>query len=392
MMDFIKNNSSLLMIYQPDFRHEEVRKKLDEDELNLKRVFFLGKKDESNELEISEDEFCFKIGKLVDGYYLLNKEILSTDNQFYISANIKINQKMFVAYQNISILRKIDALVECDIYITDEIDNISGHIPYEEYKALINTFPNTTEITKYVNARLTQSITNYVDGLGDIVANYEKYLNKRSEFLHVKQIPELQAIRLELFERAYHTLKEMLENAEAYNERNWQLAISNIICILYPKYILAKREISIGSDGRHNKKPDFLLVDSSGFIDILEIKKPNKQRLLTTTQYRNNYVADRDLSGAIVQIEKYIYSLNHIGTKIEEDLQKRFSGELPDNVLIRVTNPQGMLLMGRSNNLSRDQLFDLEIIKRQHKNIVDIMTYDDLLERLKNIIDQLSID
>lgn len=48
--------------------------------------------------------------------------------------------------------------------------------------------------------------------------------------------------------------------------------------------------------------------------------------------------------------------------------------------------------MGRSNNLSRDQLFDLEIIKRQHKNIVDIMTYDDLLERLKNIIDQLSID
>lgn len=392
MMDFIKNNTSLLMIYQPDFRHEEVRKKLDEDELNLKRVFFLGKKDESNELEISEDEFCFNIGKLVDGYYLLNREILSTDNQFYISANIKIYQKMFVAYQNISILRKIDALVECDIYITDEIDNISGHIPYDEYKALINTFPNTTEITKYVNARLTQSITNYVDGLGDIVANYEKYLNKRSEFLNVKQIPELQAIRLELFERAYYTLKEMLENAEAYNERNWQLAISNIICILYPKYILAKREISIGSDGRHNKKPDFLLVDSSGFIDILEIKKPNKQRLLTTTQYRNNYVADRDFSGAIVQIEKYIYSLNHIGAKIEEDLQKRFSGELPDNVLIRVTNPQGMLLMGRSNNLSRDQLFDLEIIKRQHKNIVDIVTYDDLLERLKNIIDQLSID
>lgn len=58
-------------------------------------------------------------------------------------------------------------------------------------------------------------------------------------------------------------------------------------------------------------------------------------------------------------------------------------GELAVNVLIRVTNPQGMLLIGRSNNLSIDQLFDLEIIKRQHKNIVDIMTYDDLLERLK---------
>lgn len=47
MIDFIKNNASLLMIYQPDFLHKEMRKKLDEDELNLKRVFFLGKKDEN---------------------------------------------------------------------------------------------------------------------------------------------------------------------------------------------------------------------------------------------------------------------------------------------------------------------------------------------------------
>lgn len=30
-----------------------------------------------------------------------------------------------------------------------------------------------------------------------------------------------------------------------------------------------------------------------------------------------------------------------------------------------------------------------EIIKRQHKNLVDIMTYDDLLERLRNILTQI---
>lgn len=45
--------------------------------------------------------------------------------------------------------------------------------------------------------------------------------------------------------------------------------------------------------------------------------------------------------------------------------------------------------MGRSNNLSPEQKLDLEIIKRQHKNLVDIMTYDDLLSRFKNILSQL---
>lgn len=36
-----------------------------------------------------------------------------------------------------------------------------------------------------------------------------------------------------------------------------------------------------------------------------------------------------------------------------------------------------------------EQLFDFEIIKRQHKNIVDIMTYDDLLKRFRNILNQI---
>ena len=32
---------------------------------------------------------------------------------------------------------------------------------------------------------------------------------------------------------------------------------------------------------------------------------------------------------------------------------------------------------------------DFELIKRQYKNVADIMTYDDLLSRLQNIIDAL---
>ncbi|WMJ77804.1 DUF4263 domain-containing protein [Sedimentibacter sp. MB35-C1] len=182
----------------------------------------------------------------------------------------------------------------------------------------------------------------------------------------------------------------MLKRADAYSEQHWQETVCEIVRMIYPKYILSKREQFVGDDGRHRKKPDFLLIDSGGFVDVLEIKKPNNQRLMTKTEYRNNYVADRDFSGAIVQIEKYVHCLNHDGKSIEQKFQRSLQSELPTGIKIRIAGPQGMLLMGRSKGLSEEQLFDLEIIKLQHKNVIDIMTFYDLMDRIENIIKQLS--
>lgn len=388
-MNFEKREKSLLMIYSPEYNYDQIYNKIMEDCFRLKRTFFLESKNLSDEMEVSKEEFCFKIGVLEGGFYHLDKKIFMTDNDFFISCNVKIERKLFIANNNISIIGQIDKLVKSDIYISDKSYDISGYIPYQEYMQLINIFPNSTELKKYAQARIAHILANYIDGLGDVKEKYENYLNRRSTKLIKSEMPKLQVKSLELFEMAYETLKEMLANSDAYHEKEWQEKILEIVCILYPKYVFAKREVEIGTDGRHKKKPDFLLIDASGFVDILEIKKPDKQRVITNTQYRNNYIADRDLAGAIVQIEKYIYILNHGGEKMVGKLNEYLKEELPKEVYLKVANPQGMLLMGRSNNLLEEQKFDFEIIKRQHKNIVDIMTYDDLLERIKNIIIRL---
>jgi hypothetical protein len=63
---------------------------------------------------------------------------------------------------------------------------------------------------------------------------------------------------------------------------------------------------------------------------------------------------------------------------------------------IRVTNPKAMVLLGRDKRadgtsaLADDQLFDLEVIKRKYSNMMDILTYDDLVRRLDNVIASLS--
>ena len=42
-----------------------------------------------------------------------------------------------------------------------------------------------------------------------------------------------------------------------------------------------------------------------------------------------------------------------------------------------------MIIMGRDANLTTDQRTDFEVIRRKYRHVVEIMTYDDLLRRLK---------
>lgn len=122
-------------------------------------------------------------------------------------------------------------------------------------------------------------------------------------------------------------------------------------------------------------------------FDILEIKKADVRVL---TRYRNNYVASREVSGAIQQIEKYIFCLNS-SDKAKEDVSKKLKELIPGGIKVQIVNPQGILILGRSNEFSEEQKKDFELIKRQYKHVADIMTYDGLRFRLKNIIKSLKM-
>ena len=97
-----------------------------------------------------------------------------------------------------------------------------------------------------------------------------------------------------------------------------------------------------------------------------------------------------------MQAEKYLFHLQKWGVAGERELSRRYGARLPTGMAIRVTNPKAMIIMGRDRSpggqqvLSESQIFDLEIIKRKYANMMDVLTYDDLLRRLSNIIASLS--
>jgi hypothetical protein len=178
----------------------------------------------------------------------------------------------------------------------------------------------------------------------------------------------------------------------AYNETQWQKEILQVIQFLYPKYIKAFREAPIrDSLADKNRSIDFLLVDASGYVDGIEIKKPFAECIVSSNRYRDNHVPMKELSGTIMQLEKYLYHLNRWGEAGETKLNQLYAAELPAGMKIKIVNPSGMIIMGRDNTLTDDQKTDFAVIRRKYRHVVEIMTYDDLLRRLKTIRDQFAV-
>lgn len=377
----------LNIIYSPSVYFDEIVKKINEG-IWIKGTFWV---DGKNVVEIDEDgeSVCFTIAKSSGDFYLLDKKVCGIQHNILIEKRLLISDKWFISYPKTSIMKKIDELLEGDLYIVSDEKGEENHLPARVFLELIEVFPNSYEVKKYVSSRISYLLSTYVEGVWKSKDSYERYLDKREGLLSLVACPDIKLMGYEMYKKAYDELKIMLDDSTSYSEKEWQRRIYEIICVLYPKYIARFREIEVGTDGRHIKTPDYILVDSAGFIDILEIKKPDGIKVVTSTEYRNNYVASRDLEGAIVQIEKYIYILNHEGEARVKKIQDKVQKQLPEEFCLKVVNPQGMLILGRSNDLTAEQLFDFEIIKRQHKNIVDIMTYDDLLDRFRNILQQM---
>ena len=214
-------------------------------------------------------------------------------------------------------------------------------------------------------------------------------MNKKISEKGINLLEQFKEGELIKYETILQKLEDMLKSEVSYTEKQWQKEILQVILLLYPKYILAFEEVTVRDTyNNKNKRLDFLLVDSSGNVDIIEIKKPFDTCILTYQNYRGNFIPLRELSGTIMQIEKYIFYLNKWGKKGEDILTEKYKEELPDNFKIKITNPSGIIIMGRDNNLSSVQKEDFEVIRRKYNNIIDIITYDDLLRRLKFIVEQ----
>ena len=382
--------NELLLYYAPEMGSKGIKDQLKRNgTITIKHTYTVALDRLIREENDIEEALIFKVGIVGVKYTEIDSEVLGTQHRILFSNDIRLKPQFFTAYRNISIMRKIDKVIDRDLYIGGEWDE-KGGISVEVFKELLKTFPKTAELNKYADYRIASCISEYFPELDRYEKIYREYINKNDD--SIQNYPSKANIEIEIaqFTEAYNELNTMLMGSCSYKEKTWQPKIHSIIQMIYPQYILAVREIIIKGIDKKDKQPDFIMIDTNGYVDILEIKSPDVRILTKQASYRNNYVPVREFSGAVQQIEKYIYCLNTKDNN-KANLIEKLSGILPESITPAVLNPKGILLLGRSKDFNNQQRTDFELIKRQYKNIVNIMTYDDLLKRLENILVSLKM-
>lgn len=414
--EFREEEGKLFIVYRTD-KLQWALDKLEKGGAPLCGNVFIVKKGEVVKTEDDgSKEAQFLLGTLEGEYYKIDHKIIQTTKPVFLHTDAvkKLNPYSFFVKQpyydrtlgdgsrngggsgerNIPLLPQVDRLFTQPIKIGGTDDD---SIPVKYLLQVLRIFPDRKEVRRYMDLRIAHILGEYISPKRDFAEYRDKLIIARNnKMLAVQNSQSFEEAtrqqRIDLYSLAYEELSRMLDDKDSYAvEEEWQKKILGIILLLYPKYILAKQRVSIKTDEGTNFI-DIALFDAGGFVDLIEIKKPEVGGvgILRKALYRNNYVPSKELAGAIMQVEKYVYWLTRGGKAGEERLQKKFGKELPTGIQVRIANPSGLIIFGRDIDFAQDQKRDFEIIKRKYKHVVEIMTYDDLLRRLRRIIESLS--
>jgi len=122
---------------------------------------------------------------------------------------------------------------------------------------------------------------------------------------------------------------------------------------------------------------DFLMQAYDGFLDIIEIKRPEGSlHFWADGQDHGNFVPTTDLTKAITQATKYIYEVEREANSVK--FLKRVSN-------VKTIKPRCILIFGRSNDWNEEQKEAYRILNSSYHSLT-IMTYDHVLRRAKRIL------
>lgn len=403
MLDFQTTATGVVLEYEGDWGPNDkwVWDELTKNqEVLLSRIFLFTPKDLLNPPTSNQDfeayKYRFQFGTFDDGYVRIPARILDIKNDLLISRDVTLKRSIFAAERNISIFGRLSELLEHSDPIVIG-GTRPGAIPWDVFEELLKRFPSTFELNRYADARVQTILSQYIDGMKDARGRYESYLNKKTSLTNITKLDldVLKKLEIEKYVLIRDLIEDALKTKKDWSEGEWQQLMLSFLLLLFPKYIKVLENITISdyySDPtkKTDRYIDIALVDANGNLDVIEVKKPFDDKILRKSLYRGNSIPTSELSGSIMQAEKYLFHLSKWGVKGEKILTAKYASELPPGMRIRISSPKAIIIVGRDqiggSEMTDSQLLDFEIIKRKYANMMDIITYDDLLRRLNNTI------
>lgn len=155
-------------------------------------------------------------------------------------------------------------------------------------------------------------------------------------------------------------------------EKYWQDWFSKNKWVLGSEYIKILDERKIDTENI----ADLLMEAFDGFLDIVEIKRPNEFPFWQSSKDHDNYVPSGELIKAITQCQNYLYQLEREANSLK--FNERAKG-------IKIIKPRCLLVFGRSNDWNEEQQQAYRILNASY-NQIDILTYDHLLSKAQRLL------
>jgi hypothetical protein len=287
------------------------------------------------------------------------------------------NYSVVINYQDFALIcKKVSAIIyESKVEKSDYIDDSFHTIFPEEFKEQRESWrTGARKVISNLDQRIIPYISNEENKI--LVNFFEDFIKKRYKSEDSKhKLFSFAKIKIDdiAIDQIISELSNLIQKKSSEAELG-ELLKKNLF-LIDSKYIKVISEINLMLAGA--RKVDFGLIDSQGYMDIFEIKKPSTT-LLAKTKDRGNYYWSTEAIKAIVQAEKYLHNAERKASILTEDMRRE------KDVSVEVIKPRAFVILGSKLQLNNKQKKeDFQILRRSLKNI-EIILYDELLERIQN--------
>lgn len=189
------------------------------------------------------------------------------------------------------------------------------------------------------------------------------------------------------------TLQEIIRKYETLLKDNppestWQSFFDEYITLFDTRYAhkINYKNIATGI----TKYPDLVLVDIYGYIDFYELKKSSTPLIKYDKSHKTWYWS-KDVSMVIAQATDYLQKSKENAVNYTKAIKEETETESEKGIDVNIINPRVIVVAGTTKQLNtRKKLNHFKNLRESLKDI-EFVLYDELLERLKNLLDKIKI-
>jgi hypothetical protein len=189
------------------------------------------------------------------------------------------------------------------------------------------------------------------------------------------------------------TLQEIISKYESLLKENppessWQNFFDEYITLFDTRYAhkINYKNIATGI----TKYPDLVLVDIYGYIDFYELKKSSTPLIQYDSSHKTWYWT-KDISMVIAQATDYLQKSKENAISYTKAIEEETETESEKGIDVNIINPRVIIVAGSSKQLNtKKKLNHFKNLRGSLKDI-EFVLYDELLERLKNLLDKIKI-